>query len=270
MELKVLEIPDGDWKYVDIAGKEDGLRFLKFGLLRLGESEEWTASCGNDECVFLLMSGKLSFKSKNHEGEIGPRKDVFSSKAHALYVPRDSEVSFKAVYPSEVAVIRAPSREKHEIVVIRPEDVRVRVVGEMNWRRHVHDVVWDNVKADMLLVGETFNPPGNWSSYPPHRHDVDDIPNESDMEEVYHFRVFPEWGFGAQFVYTDDGEIDEVVKIKNGLTVVIDRGYHPVVAAPGYQIYYLWALAGEKRILIPRDDPKHSWIKAMEMSVKNW
>ncbi len=269
IELRAIPLPEGDWTYMEIVKRGD-MKHLGFGILRLNASESWKLNSGNREYALLLLSGLFEIEVEGMRERIGPRKDVFSSKAYAVYVPRDSEVFVKAIYPTEIAVISAPSKGEHDVVFVGPDDVKVRVVGQLNWRRHVHDVITLEIDADMLLVGETFNPPGNWSSYPPHRHDVDNIPQESDMEEVYHFRVFPRNGFGAQFIYTDDGSVNEVIKIRDGLTVEIDKGYHPVVAAPGYEVYYLWALAGERRILIPRDDPNHAWIKALEQAVKNW
>lgn len=266
--MKAIDFPKG-WGYKEIV-KEGDMRYLSFGILKLKPSESWKTSTNEREVALLLLSGFFEIDANGTSGKVGPRKDVFSSKAYAVYVPRDSEILVKAIYPTELAIVSAPSEKKHNVVFVKPDDVRVRIVGQLNWRRHVHDVISSDISADMLLVGETFNPPGNWSSYPPHRHDVDNIPEESDMEEVYHFRVYPKNGFGAQFIYTDDGSVDEVIKIRDGLTVEIDRGYHPVVAAPGYEVYYLWALAGKKRILIPKDDPNHAWIKAMEYVVRDW
>jgi 5-deoxy-glucuronate isomerase len=115
-----------------------------------------------------------------------------------------------------------------------------------------------------LIVGETINPPGNWSSSPPHKHDVDDLPMESKLEEVYFYKLKPQQGFGLQRIYSDDGDLDEAYVIRDGDTVAFPRGYHPVVAAPGYQLYYLWVLAGEKRIMCPNDDPDHAWVKDTE------
>ena len=266
--MRAIDLPEGQG-YREVV-KDGEMRYLRFGILNLNPSDTWETNSGDREMVFLLLRGFFKLRVDSLEEDIGPRKDVFSSKAYAVYVPKGAEVFVETIYPSEIAVVSAPAKEKHDVVIVRPEDVNVRIVGQLNWRRHVHDVISAKISADMLLVGETFNPPGNWSSYPPHRHDFDNIPEESDMEEVYHFRVYPKNGFGAQFIYTEDGSVDEIIKIRDGLTVKIDKGYHPVVAAPGYEVYYLWALAGEKRLLIPRDDPNHSWIKAMEVSVKEW
>jgi len=125
----------------------------------------------------------------------------------------------------------------------------------------------ENVKAQRLLVGETLNPPGNWSSYPPHKHDRK-APSEAPLEEVYFFKIKPPHGFGLQRIYTspeDENPFDEVFLLENDDTVVIPRGYHPVVAAPGYQLYYLWVLAGEERKYGAwSDDPNHRWLRNCE------
>jgi 5-deoxy-glucuronate isomerase len=117
----------------------------------------------------------------------------------------------------------------------------------------------DSVPAQRLLIGETYNPPGLWSSYPPHKHDVQQPPQETKLEEVYHFRLNPPQGFGLQRVYGDG--FDECYTAQDRDTVVITKGYHPVVGAPGYQLYYLWILAGEERTMHPRDDDAHAWAK---------
>jgi 5-deoxy-glucuronate isomerase len=109
-------------------------------------------------------------------------------------------------------------------------------------------------------VGETFNEPGGWSSYPPHKHDRHDPPAEVALQEVYHFRLQPRQGFGIQRMYSPERGTDEVLVVEDGDTVLIPFGYHPVVAAPGYRLYYLWALAGEGRDLRLREDPAHAWV----------
>jgi 5-deoxy-glucuronate isomerase len=109
-------------------------------------------------------------------------------------------------------------------------------------------------------VGETYNPPGLWSSYPPHKHDEHRPPEESKLEEVYHFRVKPSRGFGIQRVYGQG--LDETYAVQDRDTVVITRGFHPVASAPGYSLYYLWVLAGDERLMCPREDPEHAWISS--------
>ena len=114
--------------------------------------------------------------------------------------------------------------------------------------------------GERLLAGETYNPSGLWSSYPPHKHDTQRAPEESKLEEVYHFRVKPAGGFGIQRVYGDG--FDDAYAVQNRDTVAIARGYHPVAAAPGYELYYLWILAGEERVLHWWEDPSHSWVSS--------
>ncbi len=137
--------------------------------------------------------------------------------------------------------------------------VSVRTVGQGTFRRHIHDIaVPEKLPAARLIVGETHNAPGFWSSYPPHKHDEHRPPEESKLEEVYHFRVKPPQGFGIQRVYGDG--FDETYAVQDRDTVAITEGFHPVAAAPGYLLYYLWILAGEERAMSFREDPAHSWV----------
>ena len=161
-----------------------------------------------------------------------------------------------------MAISEVPSDIEGKPQVVTPDQVVVHVRGTGDFKREVHDIIASNMKAQRLVVGETFTPPGKWSSYPPHKHDVDDFPNEVRMEELYFFRIQPEKGFGVQVIYhSGDGSQEEAYLIRDGDAVLIESGYHPVVAAPGYAIYYLWVLAGENRVLAPRDDPDHAWVK---------
>jgi 5-deoxy-glucuronate isomerase len=113
------------------------------------------------------------------------------------------------------------------------------------------------------MVGETFNPPGHWSSFPPHKHDGRN--GEPKLEEVYHYRIDPPQGFGYQTIYTNDGE-SITHQVRDRDTVLLPYGYHPVSAAPGYRLYYLWAMAGEQRELALYEDPAHRWIHEQQQS----
>lgn len=136
-----------------------------------------------------------------------------------------------------------------------------RKIGRGSWERKAYDIIAEQVPAEKLLVGETFNPSGKWSSYPPHKHDKNNPPKETVLEEVYVFKINPKQGFAIQRIYSGEGDIDDAYVIKNNDVMAIPRGYHPVVAAPGYSVYYLWILAGEKREMLIKEDPDHSWIK---------
>jgi len=241
------------------------LKFIEFGILNLGDGEDYDESADGKEVALVILSGRCTVKV---DGEtfagIGGRKDVFSGEAYSLYIPAGRSFKVTGIGDVQIALCRAPSDLEGDVRLISPEDVRIRSVGALNWRRDVKDIIDLRTEASHLVIGETINPPGNWSSIPPHRHDFDNLPEESDMEEVYFFKFSPRQGFGFQRIYTDDRSRDEAYVVEDGDTVILPEGYHPVAAAPGYRLYYLWILAGEKRILAPRDDPAHAWLKNFE------
>lgn len=245
-----------------IKRKRHDLLLIDFGLVRLNKGEELRDGTKEEEMVFYLFGGTCSVEGDNFDfKKVGERKDVFDGKASAVYIPPHTRFVIHADSDLSAAMCRAPASAGGPPQVIRPKDVRVRDVGEGNWNRKVHDVGVDNLDAKVLIFGETFNPPGNWSSAPPHKHDVDSPPDEAKLEEMYYFRFRPEQGFGLQRVYTADG-YDQVFVVEEGDVVTLPRGYHPVVAAPGYDLYYFWVLAAFRdRKLVPRDDPKHQWLK---------
>lgn len=166
--------------------------------------------------------------------------------------------------------IKVKARKKYEAFVIDAGDVTTEHRGKLNWQRDVNDIITSKYegKVDRIVLGETYSMPGQWSSYPSHKHDTDNLPFEVNMEEIYHFKVNPGQGFGIQVMYSDDMSLRESYIIKNGDSVAIKNGYHPVAAAPGYQVYYLWVMAGvDTRQLTPCDDPDHAWVKAVEKMV---
>jgi len=251
--------------------RSEPLRHIELGMLSIQDpAEEWHTETGEREMVIDVFSGKCTVRIEGpggnaHFPEIGIRPTVFAGKPTLVYVPRESRVElFADQTPLTAAVAFAPAREVHPTAYVHPEETVVKSVGHGNWRRTVITGVGENVRADRLMVGETVNPSGHWSSYPPHKHDA---PSESEepMEEVYLFRVDPPGGFGIQRVYTppDDPEpFDEAVVVQDGDAVVLPRGYHPVVGAPGYRLFYLWVLAGEsRRYGAWSDDPRHAWVK---------
>ena len=263
------------------------LEYLGFGLARLAAGKTWKFATGKAEWTVVILSGSVRAFSADGEltrGPLGMRQDVFSGKASALYLPPGLKGRIQAVTAAELAVCQAMTDEKttgcrshirrggqpmaRAPVVITPEDVRARTVGAHNWERTVQDIVDPRIPAARLLVGETINKAGCWSSYPPHRHDEDRLPLEASLEEIYFFQVNPPQGFGFQRVYTDDRRLDESYAVENGDTVILPRGYHPVAAAPGYQVYYLWLLAGPGRVMCPFDDPQHAWVKGLETAAK--
>jgi 5-deoxy-glucuronate isomerase len=244
---------------------EYGLDYITFGILRLGIGEKFSEKSDSNEIGLIILTGKCSVKVGKYDyRSVGSRTSVFGGKAYGVYVPPNTDYEIIGEDKVEIALCKAPADLKAEPVLITPDQVNIRTVGQHNWRRYVHDIIDARITASKLVIGETFNPPGNWSSYPPHRHDYDNLPDESEQEELYFFKVEPPQGFGIQRIYTDDLSVNKVYVVQNNSVVAIPKGYHPVSAAPGYQLYYLWVLAGEKRILKPKDDPAHSWVKAYE------
>ena len=254
------------------------LEYLGFGLANLAAGRAWKFDTGPAEWTIVVLAGSvLAFGADGEltRGPLGSRKDVFSGKASALYLPPRFKGRIAAVTSTQLAVCQSLADEqgtgcKQPVApaVITPDDVRTKTVGTHNWQRTVHDIVDQRLPAAHLLVGETINQPGGWSSYPPHRHDEDRLPLEVNLEEVYFFQVHPPQGFGFQRIYTDDRSLDESYAVENGDTVVIPRGYHPVAAAPGYQVYYLWLMAGTGRVMCPFDDPRHAWVRNLEKAAR--
>ncbi len=242
------------------------LQYLTLELHRLAPGEALAAETGACELGIVILGGRVDFAAgATHAEGLGGRADVFAGRATAVYVPPGTGYRLEGAgeLGAEVALCFARAERGGPVTIVRPEEIAVREVGKANWKRRVEDVLAP-APASVLQLGETYNPPGNWSSYPPHKHDTEVPGREVVLEEVYHYRLKPSQGFGVQCVYSAERDIDEAHLVRDGDTVVIPRGYHPVAAGPGYSLYYLWALAGPRREMRPNDDPEHVWVKAAE------
>ncbi|MBV9817186.1 MAG: 5-deoxy-glucuronate isomerase [Solirubrobacterales bacterium] len=228
------------------------------------DGEETLELDAGPERLAVVLSGRVDAVAGEAElGVAGGRRSVFDAPGDAVYAPAGTALRLRAVDgPAQVAVTAAsaPVDEALAPRVIHPADQRIAEVGEGNWSRTVRTILGPEHAAGRLLVGETINPPGNWSSYPPHRHDRHDPPREADLEEVYLFRVDPPGGFGVQIRY-DDADHEEAFVVHDDDVAAIRAGFHPVVAASGYSLYYLWAMAGEGREMMPYMDPAHVWVQ---------
>jgi 5-deoxy-glucuronate isomerase len=134
--------------------------------------------------------------------------------------------------------------------------------GGGNASRQIVDIMTPAFPADKLMVIEVYTPGGNWSSYPPHKHEVHNPPAEVDLDEIYYYRMQQPEGFALQQLYSADGASEQILKPRDGDTVLVHSGYHPVVAGPGYDVYYLNFLAGSSRALAVTEDPHHVWLRA--------
>lgn len=238
-----------------------GLQRIGFGLLNLRAGETYTLPADAKETALVFLGGAGSVRGKGFDfAHLGGRKNVFAGKPATVYLPAGNECAIQAETGLEIAVCQAPSNRQGAPRAILPGQVKEITIGKDNWKRVAYMLVDDDVAAHYLFIGEALVPPGNWASFPPHRHDKDDLPHEVDMEEIYFFRFDPPQGFGIQKIYTDSRSIDETISVRENDTVLIPEGYHPVVAAPGYSMYYLWIMAGVNRKFLSRQDPEHRWV----------
>ncbi len=247
-----------------VARGDEGLRYISFDLLVFEKGMKYEEESSGDEICIVILGGRCTIVSGTKKWKnIGSRKDVFDGPATSVFIPAGNGFTVEATDadPVEAAVLRCPACSSGDAVLIPPENVKIVERGKDNWKRTVHDIVDKDVPAATMLVGETFSPPGNWSSAPPHRHDVDDPPNETNHEEIYLFRVKPIQGFQVIRLYNDDYSLNKTYSVGQNDTLIINEGYHPVAAGPGYHGYYLWLLAGKERTVITHDDPRHAWLK---------
>ena len=237
---------------------QGGVRELSSWRLKLGPRDSADFRALDEEAVLILQEGAGLLETSGDAWEVS-RAGVFDEPATALYLPPGANLTVTARSFLEAIIVAAPAAPAGKPVLVDADSIRIQQRGKGNYGREVHDIFVDDGYAQRLLVGETFNPAGHWSSYPPHKHDGRD--GEPRLEEVYHYRIAPPQGFGHQSLYTADGE-SVTHMVRDGDAVTIPYGYHPVCAPPGYRLYYLWALVGERRALVVHEDPRHSWITA--------
>ena len=254
--------PGENGRYQHITPENAGWKYVGFEAYNLAESETLTLNSGDNELCLVMLSGLADFTAGDETFTgVGERMDVFEDKAaHAVYVPNGVDVSLTATTKVELAVCAAPGKGNHPIRWIKPEHMARETRGEGSNTRHICNILPQDEPADSLLVVEVKTPNGNWSSYPPHKHDADNIPHESYLEETYYHRINPPQGFVFQRVYTDDLAIDETMAAEDRCVVKVPRGYHPVGAPHGYDSYYLNVMAGPTRTWIFNNHPDHEWM----------
>ncbi len=217
---------------------------------------------GHRELGLVLLGGRCSVSSSRGEWtEIGRRPNVFAGMPYALYLPVSTEYTITAETDCDLAFCFCRAEELHAPKLIRPEEVEVEIRGAGNATRQINKIIKPEFPAHRLLIVEVYTPSWNWSSYPPHKHDVHNPPGEVDLEEIYYYRIDRPEGYAIQKVYTPDRRLDETLTVRDGEMVLIPEGYHPVVAAHGYNVYYLNALAGSARSMAASDDPDYLWVR---------
>lgn len=239
-----------------------GWSYVGFELHRLKAGKTVAAKTGGDEVCLVLISGKADVGAGGTSfGTIGERMSPFAGKPWSVYVPQGSDWTVTAETDVELAVCSAPGLGGGlPPRLIAPDSRGQETRGKGTNTRYVTNILPENEPADALLVVEVITPGGHTSSYPPHKHDRDALPAESYLEETYYHRFNPPQGFGFQRVYTDDRSLDEAMAIEDGDVVMVPKGYHPVAACHGYDIYYLNVMAGPKRTWKFYNAPEHEWL----------
>jgi 5-deoxy-glucuronate isomerase len=249
--LSELLLKAGAWDQV--TPESAGWQYLSFGV----RSGAFAAATGEVEIALVPLSGRCRVEAEGERWELGGRENVFAGMPWALYLPRDTTYSVEA--EGDVAICGARCEQRLEPVLVRPEDVEVEVRGAGNATRQINHILKPEFPAQRLLVVEVFTPSGNWSSYPPHKHDEDNPPGEVVLEETYYFRTD---SFAVQRLYSPRHGLDVTETVRDGDLMLVPYGYHTTAAAHGYDLYYLNALAGDRRSMASADDPDLHWIRA--------
>ena len=220
------------------------------------------ASEDREVCI-VFLGGRCSVRAGGLQWpDVGARATPFDGPPHAVYAPPDTELELRAAAEGvEFAIGSAPAKRGDRARHITPADTRREVRGTGDTERTIHHVLMEEQSAEALLVTEVVTPAGHWSSYPPHKHDVNDPPRETQLEETYYHRLRDARGFAVQRVYTADRSLDEAVAVRDGDVVLVPRGYHTVSAAPGYELYYLNVMAGPVRRWCVTFDPDHERLR---------
>lgn len=266
--LKSLSINNGFRQQITPASA--GWEYVGFKLLALEMGQQFVFETGNDEACLVLVSGYASFDVDGVRYEkLGNRITPFAKiPPYSLYVPHTKTVHIQADSQLELAICLAPSQGDLPVRVITPAQVGVEKRGYGNNQRLVHNILPETEPADSLLVVEVFTDEGNSSSFPSHKHDQKESPNETYLEETYYHRFNPPQGFCLQRVYTDDRSLDECMAVYDGDVVTVPKGYHPVATIAGYDNYYLNVMAGPVRQWRFSWEPDHQWINSQTYAEK--
>ena len=245
-------------------GRDATTTLTYFNVLRLNAGEAMTLDVPSCELLCVVLSGRADIAAGAREFKnIGRRVDIWDGPADSVYCGTCPRVSIRAMRDgTEVAVAGGFCEQPFAPFRIPPEDVEMVEVGsaDTHSRRRIFHILGQKAagRAGRLLVSELYADNGCWSGYPPHKHDTEQPPDETDFEEIYHYRFRPETGFGAQFCYDGNGGEPTVAMTRHGDTFLIDRGYHPTVTSPGHEEYIFTILAGRKqRSLRQNFEPQH-------------
>ncbi|MBP1947891.1 5-deoxy-glucuronate isomerase [Virgibacillus litoralis] len=260
---------DNEGKILSVTPESAAWEYVGFEVFLLKKGETLARKTQEDEACFVLLTGKADVKTSDQEYKnIGERMSVFEKiPPYSVYVTTKETVAVTALTDLNLAVCTAPGKGNHPTRLISSKDVGVEDRGHGKMSRQIHNILPEQVPADSLLVVEVFTPDGNTSSYPPHKHDQNNLPSESYLEETYYHEINPKQGFVFQRVYNDNRSLNETLSVENQNVVLVPEGYHPVSSVPGYESYYLNVMAGPVRTWKFHNDPDHEWL--FENVIKN-
>lgn len=247
----------------------------------LSNGESWSFDTGSFELALVLLSGKVSIATNRGDWQsVGQRSSVFKGLPYALYLPIHTHLTVTAETDCQFGAAWVAADLEFEPRLISPADVTVEIRGGDHATRQINRIMPPGFPCQRLVVVEVYTPGGNWSSYPPHKHDVhklspDGSVVEADLDEIYYYKIDRPEGYAFQRIYTDEESplhrsgfaIDTTVMPRNDDVVLVPEGYHPVSSPPGYTTYYLNILAGSAQSLAATDDPEFSWVKSSYQSV---
>jgi 5-deoxy-glucuronate isomerase len=254
--------PGPDGVVLTVTPQSAGWDHVGFRLVRLSPGQTYAGGEPGREVCLVLVAGTAEVIAGGERYEtVGGRANPFEDRAPgAVYVPAGVDYAVTAADAVELAICSAPGAGRGAPRLIEDAHMGREVRGSGTNVRHVRNILPETEPAEGLLVVEVVTPAGHWSSYPPHKHDTAVPGRESVLEETYYHRVSPPQGFAFQRVYTDDRSLDETFSVQDGDVVLVPRGYHPVGAAHGYDLYYLNVMAGPERSWLFTNDPDHDWI----------
>ena len=239
-----------------------GFEFLSFENRKLSAGGTYEGNTENNELAMVMLGGSCSVEStRGSWRSIGGRKTVFDGMPFVLYLPVRTDFTIASQPGCDIAFCFSRAEEEYGPQLVTPDKVAIEIRGGGNATRQINSMLGPEFPAHRLIVVEVYTPAGNWSSFPPHKHDVHSPPGEVDLEEIYYYRIQRPEGFAVQRVYTANRSIDETLTVRDGEMVLVPEGYHPVAAAHGYNVYYLNALAGSARSLAASDDPELAWVR---------
>ena len=256
------QAPNAQGCVLEVTPQTAGWKYVGLAIYRLAEGRQLNLDTFTEEVCLVAVAGTMHVRvGKQHWQQLGKRSNPFEDAAPgAVYVPSGQKATITAASTLELAVCRAPGQGNHAARQIGEEKMKREVRGQATNTRYIRNILPETEPADSLLVVEVITPSGHWSSYPPHKHDRNNPPTETLLEETYYHRMKPPQGFAFQRIYTDDRQLDETLTVQDGDVVLVPRGYHPVGAAHGYQLYYLNVMAGPRREWHFHNDPQHKWM----------